>query len=273
MYITRIDHCDLNQIAESGQCFRWQRIGDNAYRIPAFGRTVEISQKKDQFIFSCEEEEFCKVWKSYFDLDTDYAELIGKIDSEDQFLYKSAIYGGGIRILRQDLWEVMLSFIISQNNNIPRIRKSIEALCHKYKAQSENSAGTGCYPIPDMAQILSRGKEALKDKELSLGYRYEYIWELCELLASQPSFMPKLKETDYTEALQLLMERKGVGKKVASCICLFGLHQLDACPVDTWVRKIIDENYNGNMPDWMKSSYAGVYQQYAFYYKRRQPAA
>lgn len=98
MYITRIDRCDLNQIAESGQCFRWQRIGDNAYRIPAFGRTVEISQKKDQFTFSCEEEEFYKIWKSYFDLDTDYAELIGKIDSKDQFLYKSAAYGGGIRI-------------------------------------------------------------------------------------------------------------------------------------------------------------------------------
>lgn len=268
MYTTRIENCDLDQIAESGQCFRWQKTGDHSYRIPAFSRVVEVVQEENRFTFSCGEEEFCDIWRGYFDLDTDYAELISAIEMEDEFLYRAAASGSGLRILRQELWEVILSFVISQNNNIPRIKKSIEMLCSRY-GQAEHSGAEIC-SVPDYIHIRSAKREELADKSLGLGYRHEYIWEICGYLDSNPSFLRELQEKDYEDAMWLLMERKGIGRKVASCICLYGLHCLDACPVDTWIKRIIEEDYQGKMPGWMTGRHAGVYQQYVFYYKRKQ---
>ena len=130
MYEVRIDHMDLNQIANSGQCFRWQQIDDNTYKIPAFGRELAISQDGNIFILSCDENEWNSLWRNYFDLDTNYNEVENIIvNTNDDFLKAAYEFGSGIRILRQDLWEVIVSFIISQNNNIPRIKKSIKKLC------------------------------------------------------------------------------------------------------------------------------------------------
>ncbi len=281
MYITKLKNCDLNQIAESGQCFRWQKIGDYAYKIPMANKRVEVIQEKEQFTFSCDEKEFNEIWREYFDLDTDYEALICAIDSKDSFLRQAAAYAGGIRILKQELWEVILSFLISQNNNIPRIKKNIEALCSKYQIQREavsNSrdfdykaeifSETEFCTIPSWGCICHGGRENLED--LKLGYRAEYIYRVCKYLEEKPDFLEELKKVDQEEAMRLLLELKGVGKKVASCICLFGLHHLGACPVDTWVQKIIDEDYYGKMPEWMTGKYAGIYQQYVFYYKRKQ---
>ena len=122
MYTTQIDHMNLHQIANSGQCFRWQQINDNTYIIPAFGKELTISQDGNTFILSCEENEWNSLWKNYFDVDTDtdYNEVENIImESNDDFLKAAYQFGSGIRILRQDLWEVIVSFIISQNNNIP----------------------------------------------------------------------------------------------------------------------------------------------------------
>lgn len=269
MYTTRIENCDLDQIAESGQCFRWCKIADHSYRIPAFGRVVEVVQEGNSFSFSCEEEEFRDIWRRYFDLDTDYAKLIAAIDPEDEFLCRAAVSGSGLRILRQELWEVILSFVISQNNNIPRIKRSMETLCSRYGQGQAEISGVEIFSVPDYIHIHSGKREALADKSLGLGYRHEYIWEICEYLDGNPSYLPELREKGYEDAMRLLMERKGIGRKVASCICLYGLHCLDACPVDTWIKRIIEEDYQGKMPGWMTGSYAGVYQQYVFYYKRK----
>ena len=125
MYTTQIDHMDLHQIANSGQCFRWQQINDNTYIIPAFGKELTISQDGNTFFLSCDENEWNSLWRNYFDLETNYNEVENIImESNDDFLKAAYQFGSGIRILRQDLWEVIISFIISQNNNIPRIRKS-----------------------------------------------------------------------------------------------------------------------------------------------------
>lgn len=278
MYIIKIKNCDLDQIADSGQCFRWMKTGEYTYKIPVADRTVEVTQREEEFTFSCDESEFNEIWREYFDIDTDYEELIRAINPEDDFLRQAASYAGGIRILKQDLWEVMLSFLISQNNNIPRIKKNIEALCKNYEVQEdsisdrENGSGakigydTRSCMIPDWRHIYDGGKENLLD--LKLGYRAEYIYGVCKYLEEKPNFLEDLQKADQEKAMQLLLGLKGVGKKVASCICLFGLHQLGACPVDTWIQKIIDEDYHGTMPKWMTGRYAGIYQQYAFYYKR-----
>ena len=252
MYTTQIDHMNLHQIANSGQCFRWQHINDNTYKIPAFGRELTISQDGDLFTLSCDESKWFSLWRNYFDVDTDtdYDEVEKIImESDDGFLKAAYRYGSGIRILRQDLWEVIISFIISQNNNIPRIRKSIEKIC------SENNG-----KFPEWYDLINMD---LADK--GLGYRDEYIRNACYARAT--TFTDDDLELGYVNAKAQLMKIKGIGEKVANCILLFSLHYLNAFPVDTHIRKILDREYNGEMPEWAESKYAGLFQQYLFYYE------
>ena len=124
-----IPDLDLRHIYESGQCFRWEPLGKDTYRIPAFGRTLTVRQTDGVFDFSCGAGEFDALWRSYFDLDTDYAAIKARVAPRDAYLQAAVAYGWGMRILRQDLWEVIVSFIVSQNNNIPRIRKGTCAPC------------------------------------------------------------------------------------------------------------------------------------------------
>ena len=250
MYTTQIDHMNLHQIANSGQCFRWQQINDNTYKIPAFGKELTISQDGNTFILSCDENEWNSLWKNYFDLDTDYSEVENIImESNDDFLKAAYQFGSGIRILRQDLWEVIISFIISQNNNIPRIRKSIEKIC------SENNG-----KFPEWYDLINMD---LADK--GLGYRDEYIRNACYARAT--TFTDDDLESGYANAKAQLMKIKGIGEKVANCILLFGLHYLDAFPVDVHIKRILDREYNGKLPEWAESKYAGLFQQYVFYYE------
>ena len=252
MYTTQIDHMNLHQIANSGQCFRWQQINDNTYKIPAFGKELTISQDGNTFILSCDENEWNSLWKNYFDVDTDtdYNEVENIImESNDDFLKNAYQFGSGIRILRQDLWEVIISFIISQNNNIPRIKKSIEKLCDEVG---------GRFPTMDELYQIDLSNKGL-------GYRDKYIedalnWWLWENKGVE------LRLRNATNPKKYLLEIYGVGNKVADCICLFGLHHLDAFPIDTHIKKILDREYNGEMPSWAESKYAGLFQQYIFYY-------
>ena len=241
MFTVEIDHMNLHQIANSGQCFRWQQINDNTYKIPAFGKELTISQDGNTFILSCDENEWNSLWRNYFDLDTNYNEIENIImESNDDFLKAAYEFGSGIRILRQDLWEVIISFIISQNNNIPRIKKSIEKLCDETDGR-----------FPDWEELMSMD---LSNK--GLGYRDKYIVVACAWWTGVASIN---KES--------LMKVKGIGKKVSDCVCLFGLHKLDSFPIDTHIQKIIDREYNGKLPEWAESKYAGLFQQYIFYYE------
>lgn len=245
MYATQIDHMNLHQIANSGQCFRWQQINDNTYIIPAFGKELTISQDGNTFILSCDKNEWNSLWKNYFDVDTDtdYNEVENIImESNDDFLKVAYEFGSGIRILRQDLWEVIVSFIISQNNNIPRIRKSIEKIC----AEVDGRFPT-CHEILDMD---------LSDK--GLGYRDEYLINAADWWIWEDEY--PLVEEPKTEFMKI----KGVGEKVSNCICLFGMHQLDAFPVDVHIKRILDREYGSELPDWAFGKYAGLLQQYIF---------
>ena len=253
MFTVEIDHMNLHQIANSGQCFRWQQIEDNSYIIPAFGKELTISQDGNTFILSCDENEWNSLWKNYFDVDTDtdYNEVENIImESNDDFLKAAYQFGSGIRILRQDLWEVIISFIISQNNNIPRIKKSIENLCDEVGGRFPT-----CHEILDMD---------LSDK--GLGYRDEYLIDAADWWIWKGEYAEsRLRQTKKPK--RYLLEVKGIGNKVADCICLFGLHRLNAFPIDTHIKTILDREYNGKLPEWAESKYAGLFQQYIFYYE------
>lgn len=252
MYITQIDHMNLFQIANSGQCFRWQQINENTYRIPAFGKSLDISQNGEQFTLSCDEDEWNQIWKLYFDVDTDYKEAEQMImESGDEFLKRAYLFGNGLRILRQELWEVLISFIISQNNNIPRIKKSIEKICSE-------SGGN----FPGWQELLEMD---LSDK--GLGYRDKYIKCAAEWYEGCLNGTVHIQDMSFETAKKTFMNIKGVGGKVADCICLFGLHHLEAFPIDTHIKKILDREYGGDLPGWTASEYAGLFQQYIFYYE------
>lgn len=232
-----IDNFDLQQIADSGQCFRWEKIEDNIWRIPAKNKILVISQHKNQFELSCTEKEFREYWEEYFDLKTDYKKMMesGK-KYQDVFLNQAIKHGAGMRILQQDFWEVLISFLISQNNNIKRITKIIQNLCQE-----------DIFPSPEMLFEMN-----LTDK--GLGYRDIYIKDAAKWKISEEG-------RSFTDI-------KGVGPKVEACIRLYGLHELQYCPMDTWMKRIVLEEYNGKKPKWMDSQYAGYFQQVCFYYKR-----
>lgn len=307
-----LDNFNLKQIADSGQCFRMHPCSDAAgdgvcsYYILSSGHFLKISQNHDQFLFDCPEEDMA-FWDHYFDLDTDYAAMIRSIAPKDRYLTKAAEYGSGIRILRQDPWEMIITFIISQQKTIPAIQNLVESLSRKYgtrmymsSAEVDMSAGTCCrehsgrclyqpdsfYTFPSPEQLNQASLEDLL--ELKLGYRAKYIKKVCEDACAGTLDLKKLSSMDYEKAMEYLQSFYGIGEKVANCICLFGLHHIDAFPVDTWIRKILMEEYAPGCREIKKlpqsrvcetlikkyfsryKGYAGVMQQYIFFYARNQ---
>lgn len=274
MYSVQVTNMDLTQIAESGQCFRMNCIGKGIYSVIAFGKYLEISQNQNSLLLSCNEYEFETVWKQYFDLCTDYAAIIDSA-KVDNYLNQAIQYGSGIRILRQDLWETLISFIISQRKSIPSIKRCIETLCFRYGDAIQGYALDGsiihCHAFPTPEQLSKVTVEELR--ECGLGYRDVYVSSATKWCCNTKWFYRNgniyaNELNNYTYAKLVLMDFNGVGTKVADCICLFALHHLQACPIDTHMKQIIDKVYDGIMPEWMVSDNAGVYQQYTFYYKK-----
>ena len=249
----KIEDMDLSQIAESGQVFR-MREENGAYRLYTGKNTASVTENDGIFTFDCGEEEFRKIWYDYFDLDTDYSFIKSLADEKDEYLNAAIKNGWGIRILKQDLWEMIISFIISQNNNIPRIRKCIEKIC--------DAVGGGGFPTPAELERLSV-KEL---REFGFGYRDEYVHRMAVNTADGSFDIEALKKLDYEGARAVLMKQHGIGKKVADCICVFGLHKREAFPIDTHVRQILAEHYKDGFPFEKYQEYAAVMQQYMFYY-------
>ncbi|MCR4778564.1 MAG: hypothetical protein K5858_06950 [Lachnospiraceae bacterium] len=256
------ENIDIGLIAASGQVFRIKDNKDGSYIAVHRDYVLHIKEDEASYDLGCSKKDFDCIWAEYFDMNTDYEKLIDSINPEDDFLTAAAKTGKGIRILNQDPWEATLCFIISQNNNIPRITGSVNKICERFGKKLED--GIYSIPAPEVFAGLS-GKEALSD--LGLGYRDEYIYEFCKNYDVY-AFLEEVKKLPYEEAMKELMKVKGIGKKVANCICLYGLHMVNACPIDVWVKRIIDEEYGGKQPSWMSCGAAGIYQQYAFYYKR-----
>lgn len=260
-----INNFNLKQIAESGQCFRMLRLTDNKYSIIALGKYLEIEQHQNQFLFSCDEKEFNMIWLSYFDLLTNYQDYIDLIEPQDSFLSTAANFGSGIRILKQDLWETIITFIISQNNNIPRIKKNIEQLCYCFGNKETSASGKIYYTFPSSKTLAHLSIQQLKD--IRLGYRDNYIIQIAKEIYSGSICLKKLSLMSYQEAYNTLIKYKGIGKKVANCICLFGLYCIDAFPIDTHIKTILAQYYPNGFPLEKYKNCAGIIQQYMFYYK------
>ena len=264
-------------IMESGQVFRIQEIEKNLFFIAAGNRGILVRQTGEFCQFSCNEQEFHEFWYPYFDLATDYGKLKAAVDPDDEFLQAAVRYGGGIRVLKQDLWEMIISFLISQNNNISRIRKSIEALCDRYgtihKVSQEDSPESApiFYSFPTPEAVFQGGLEGLQG--LGLGYRDKYILKMAERCRgkSGSEWLASLKECSYEDAVTLLTSEFGIGRKVADCICLFALHHVDAFPIDTHIRQILDQYYPQGFPFERYQGFAGILQQYMFAYKLTLP--
>lgn len=258
--IKKIRNFDLKMIADSGQCFRMKMTDKDHAVVIAKDRVLEIrAVKPGVFEFDCSETEFNDIWNSYFDLDTDYDAFIAAVPKEDGFLKKAAEFGSGIRILRQDPFETLISFIISQRKSIPAISASIGKLCR----MCGNEIREGFYSFPE-PKALSQ----LSDIDLaqcSLGYRAEYVREAAKSVYRGDTDLNMLQTLSDEDLFEALTSLKGVGKKVANCVMLFGFHRIGAFPVDVWMQKVIDEHYDGHFPVERYEGYAGVMQQYLFY--------
>lgn len=273
---------DIAQICESGQCFRMTKLEKDyanysieekadIYEVIAFDKYLTICSKNSEsetskeatLTFNCSNEEYETFWKSYFDIDTDYEQIIKQIDKNDLYLCNAASFGNGIRILKQDLWEMIISFIISQRNNIKRIRKCIKLLCEKYGEEKQiNSKKYYAFPTPEA--LYNASIEDLRS--LGLGYRDTYIKKTAEAVYKKEISLSEIQKMSYKDAKQELLKLCGVGEKVADCICLFSLHHLDAFPKDTHINKVLDEQYKNHFPFEKYQGYAGILQQYIFFY-------
>lgn len=280
-----IENCksfNARDIFECGQCFRWNVQEDGSYT-GIFGKNVlNVKQEPEEkiIITGICDGDIKEVCRKYFDLDRDYEAIKEKLANIDEYMKESIKYGEGIRILNQDLWEMIISFIVSANNNIPRIKGIIERISKKYGKEIK-FRGNSYYTFPT---IESLNKASIKDlRDLGLGFRDKYIYNTTKLIIKKQINIEELREKETTiEMRNELLKLSGVGPKVANCILLFSdLKRMDVFPIDVWVRRVMNELYIHN-PDEAKVSkkqiekiaenkfgeLRGVAQQYLFYWKR-----
>lgn len=260
-----IPYMDLKQICYSGQCFRMNELEPNKYELIALGHYLEIEQKGEEFFFSCDEKEFELIWGNYFDLSTDYEKIINSIEKEDSYLNEAAKLGKGIRILRQDLWEMIVTFIISQQNNIPRIRKCIHLICERYGQKKKTDKEKIYYDFPTPEALANASEEELR--ACNLGYRSRYIKKTAWSVTHKEICLSELYTMDHTDAKKELLKLYGIGNKVANCICLFALHHIEAFPIDTHIQQVLDREYPNGFALERYREYAGILQQYMFHYE------
>ena len=254
---------DLEQTLDCGQSFRWEKQA-GGFRGTAYGKTVVMRMKGDTlYIDNAEREDFENIWKDYLDLDLDYDSVRKKISSIHPVLCEAARYAPGIRILRQEPWEALCTFIISQNNNIPRIKGIVSRLCESFG----DSIGED-FAFPSAERLAALEPEELAP--LRAGFRNKYIIDAARKAASGEVVLESCRSLPYEEARAELMKIKGVGVKVADCTLLFGLHRIEAFPVDVWMRRALDRLFPGMSPSDF-GEYAGIAQQYIFHYSRMHP--
>ncbi len=255
----KCDNFNLDMTFDCGQAFRFKKISDNLWQTVAYGKKLVI-EDADGFIVlrDVTENEFYSLWENYFDLKRDYNEII-KVLSADKTLKIAAKYGKGIRILNQEPFETLCSFIISQNNNIPRIKGIIDRLCKKYGEY----LGEDLYAFPTASVLANLNEEDLKD--IRMGFRARYIIDAAKKVSQGEVDLNKLKFLDYKTAQNKLMTILGVGPKVADCTLLFSLNHFEAFPKDVWIKRAMEVLFPNGLPDCVKG-YEGIAQQYIFYY-------
>lgn len=278
LLLEEVPHFDAKHIFECGQCFRWKREADGSYTGVAYGRVLNVKSDYDKSMVvlkNTNRADFENIWYHYFDLDRDYG-AIKKALWEDETLRAAMDYGRGIRILNQDPWELTLSFIISSNNNIPRITKSIGRLSEIFGQPVIYNEAT-YYSFPSLEELKSAPLEQID--LCRMGYRCKYIYQTVKILAEGTLNLSAISKLSAAEARQELLKLSGVGPKVADCILLFSMQKHEVYPTDVWVKRVTEHYYiHKEVPlkriqEFAEEKFgalAGFAQQYLFYYARDQ---
>ena len=275
------DSFELKDIFECGQCFRWNEQDDGSYTGVTQNSIINVKKEKGNIIFTGKSDgDIKEIIEYYFDLNTDYEEIKQKLSNIDEYLKTSVEYGKGIRILNQDLWETIISFIISANNNIPRIKGIIERLSQKYGKEIEWN-GEKYYIFPTAEQLKDVTVEEYR--KLGLGFRDIRLYETTKMILNKEVDLEKLRKNPNTqEVREELLKLSGVGPKVADCILLFSdLKRFDVFPIDVWERRVMNDLYIKEddeakvsktkiekIADEKFGNLKGLAQQYLFYWRR-----
>lgn len=271
--INNIKDFNLTHIFECGQCFRWIKQQDGSYRGIVNGRSVNVSFNGETlYITNASEQDFIDIWYEYFDLGTDYTKIKDILGQDD--IMKEAIKTGyGIRLLRQDFWEILISFIISANNMIPRIMKTVDSL----SALKGNCIDTdqNLYSFPEITALANSSLEEIQ--QCKAGFRCKYIHKTSQIMDKNTIIREKLIGMDTDMARKELIQLPGVGPKVADCILLFSGLKYDVFPIDVWVKRVMEELYlkkDSSLKEIQKfakeqfGDLTGYAQQYLFYHAR-----
>lgn len=268
---------NLSHTFDCGQCFRWNRNSDGSYLGIAGGRAARLREEKGCIVLECgSRQDFDEFWRFYLDLDRDYGEIKAAVSVNE--LMKTAVeYGGGIRLLRQEFTETVISYIISQNNSIPNIKRVVERLCAAYGSEVEFQGNV--YRAFPSAQALA-ALDASDFRALGAGFRDRYLAEASRLIADGALSFDALSALPTEDARRELMKVKGIGNKVCDCVLLFSLGKYDLFPTDTWIKKVMEENFAASGAAAAKDAgqrlfgrYSGFAQQYLFYWRREKDKA
>lgn len=277
MVIRKLDFFNMHKIADSGQAFRIRDIDGTHTELVAFGRYLQVADLEDgSFAFSCSEKDFEQIWSQYFDLGRDYTAAAASVDPSDTYLRDAAAFSEGIRILKQEPFETVISYIISQRRSIPSITTSVErisALCgKKIKAPKLSSPfvkplNEEYFAFPSPAELASLSLEQIEGT--GVGYRAPYITQAAAGFASGLIDTDSLAALDDDDLYKALTAMYGVGTKVANCVMLFAFARTSRFPVDVWIQRIVDRYYGGSFDCSGYPDTAGIMQQFMFYYERR----
>lgn len=257
-----IKNCNMKKIMESGQCFRINKIDTNKYLVISKDLACIAKQIGNDTEIKCNKKDE-DYWLYYFDMMQDHDTIGSTFIKDDKYINDAVNFGKGLRLLKQDNYECLVSFIISQRKNIPAIKTSIESLSSTFGEKRE-IFGVEYSTFPSIEQLYGK---SLKDK-FGLGYRAEYLEKLVEKLYRKEIDLEKIKQMNYNKGLMELKKIKGVGDKVANCVLLYSLNKENAFPIDIWMQRIIDNEFNGEFPFEKYKHYKGLLQLYMFYYER-----
>lgn len=274
--IEHIRDFDLEETLECGQCFRYERTGDESYLIVAKDRLLRVQQKEDSLIFyDTSMEEYQSIWEEYFDLARDYDSIKRTLIERDPVLEEAIRMKPGIHILNQDFFEMLLTFIISQNKQIPHIRQIVEMISVKFGTCVGRYQGKDYFAFPTPEQLSMVEEETFR--ECKVGFRAPYLVDAIQKVVSGTITQKSFEGRSNEEILQLLQTIKGVGEKVAHCVLLFGLSRKDAFPIDVWMKRVLENLYFGKdtkrevLQEFARhqyGDYGGFAQQYLFVYAR-----
>lgn len=274
--LEKFDDFDLRHTFDCGQCFRFREEADGVFCGVAFGTLAVFSQKGDSVrIENVTREAFEREWSDFLDCGRDYAKIKSALGCEP-VMQEAISHGYGIRILQQDFFECLLSFILSQQNNIPKIKKAVEAFAERFGTRREYR-GRSYYTFPTAEQVKDLKAEDLSF--LKIGYRDTYIIDAIRKVNEGSVSREEILTLPYEQAKKALMRINGVGQKVADCVLLFSCGRFDAFPVDTWMKKAMLTLYGvkeKEIPAYSEKkfgAYSGFAQQYLFYYARETRAS